>query len=311
VREDVMKRQAFCFLVILPLATFLVVHTIRNDGEALAQGGTLIVTPTVEISTTPTSSATVPVGDASQVYRVAEEAIKASERTLELVKWLIGAVVAAIGGATALGVLLVRRAGAAEDRSREANAMASLAQKLVEKAEERAAKAEETVNALTLKASELDYGIRSAQDSIQMAVEAASVTKETAREARAQIDDVSIRLADLQRQTEELRGTLGIFDESALRFLATLRLIDRWRRTLLISDDPKRREQAEWALLEKTHADSPLVRRESVAALSGIGEPSEAIVERFEEIVAEEDDPEVRVLAEDALKRRRYPDDEE
>ena len=183
----------------------------------------------------------------------------------------------------------------AEDKANEARAKASVAEILLKRVED-------GVDKIGLKIGELENDVRSAQDSIRSSARAATTARENAEKVQAQIEEISVQLADLRRQAEELRGTLGIFGESDLRFLATLRLIDRHRRNLFITGNPWRREQAEWALLEKTHTDSPMVRRECVIALSGIRDPSEAVVERFEEIVAEEDDPEVKRLAEVALK---------
>jgi chromosome segregation ATPase len=187
------------------------------------------------------------------------------------------------------------KASEANAKASEANVMASLAQKLLDRAEEKAAKAQDTVSELRLEANKLDQDVHNAKRSIQELAEFAG-------KVQSQVEDISTNLTVIGQQAEELQRALGIFDQGDLHFLATLRLIDRYRRILLVTDDPKKRKQAEWALLEKSHADSPLIRRESVIALSGIGEPSEAVVERFEEIVAEEDDPEVKRLAEEALR---------
>ena len=267
---------SFLLVFIVAFATIKSCEAHRVFAQRLAP--TVTVTPTL----TP-----APAEDASeQVPSFYKEVIELSGRTIETVKWgmtvvltVITLIVGILGGVT------VYRGKVAEDKAGEAHAKALAAETMLKRAEERVAKAENTVNELRLRANELDHSICNAQASIQAAKENIKEIKEISAEAA------------------KLRGILRILDEEALRFLATLHLIDRYRRTLLITGDPIRKRQAEWALLEKTRADSPLVRRESVIALSGIKEPSEDVVERFKEIAAEEDDLEVKKLAEEALNR--------
>ncbi len=287
--RDVRTTVIVCLLTLL--IACLIMHQAGDSPEAFAQGSspTETATPTPTLTPNPTPTPT-PTEDASErILGLYGEMTATSTRTIEAMKWLVIAFLSFVTLAVGIaGGLTVYRSKVAEDKASEANATASLAQGQITRTEKRATEAEEEVQKVRRIADKLAYMTQDLDEELQ--------------NAKVDVHALGDMATKVEAQIKDLERTLGVFDKEALHFLATLQLIDRYRRTLFSIYEPQRIEQAEWALLEKTITDSPLIRRESVRALSGMEKPGEGVIKRFKEIVDEEDDPEVKRLAEEALR---------
>lgn len=267
------KNIIISFVLLIALA----VLSLRvNEISAQSPSPQATATPSPTASPTPTAQTT------DELPSPYESVISMTERTLSTVKWGMSIAL------TVVTLIVGIAAGITVYQGVEAR------------------KAAEVAHAKALAAQE---GITDTANRIESALEAASTAERSASKAGTQfetiaeeLDEVSERLKDLDQQASSIRKSLGVFGENDLRFLATLRLIDQRRSHLFSPSDPEKKQKAEWALLEKSATVSPLIRREAVIALAGLEEPSEGVVERFKEVVAEEDDPEIRKLAQQALK---------
>lgn len=266
------RKTKIIIISLLPFTVFTVVSLCAH--KMSAQTASLQAAPVV--SPNPTAQT---MGDMPSPY---DATIDMAKSTLDTVKWgmtVVLAVVTLIAGITG-GVTIYQ--------SKEAR-------KAADAAYARAVVTHE----MTLQAKK----------DIESVLQIASNAEDCADKAKTQFDEishkfgeVSEKLTGLNEQATSLSMSLGVFKKGDPRFLATLPLIDQYRRNLFAAVDPEKKKQAQWALLEKTSATSPLIRRESVIALAGLEEPSEDIIEKFEEIVAEENDPEIQKLAQEALK---------
>ncbi len=297
----------FLWGIALVIAIVALLQPIRTPTPDIALVAASTPTPSPAFLTPASTPAMAPSDQAADLYL---RVIETSDRTIESIRGVATVVLAAVGIVVTAVTIVVGIVGAlagyrskvagdqaAEARAQasEANVKAAFAQELLKRAEEKAARVENTVSDLQLKATRLDQDICAARSAIQ------ELTQVASRE-QSRLDAINRDIDSLRQQAENVRRALSLFDESDLRFLATLRLIDKYRKTLFATSDLRSRQQAEWALLAKASADSPLIRRESVIALSGVATPTEAIIEQFVYMASEDTDPQVRKLVQAALE---------
>lgn len=263
------------------------------DGLALAGSGLRASASNAR----PNHSGSVANASGEVVARTSDshrDVLDAFRTALETTKW-VGTVVLAVVALlmSYLAFVTLSRSRRAEDKATEASGAASLARDLARHAGESVRTVEDKISVLRAQATVLEHDLAAAQRSAQIASEATSAASEEARR----------QLAKLREESEGLRHLVRIFSKGDLQFLATLGMINRYHGYLAEGANATMRQQAEWALMEKTRSESPLVRRNAVLALSGIVGPSRDIVELFGRTLTEEKDLVVRKLVKEALDR--------
>jgi len=284
-----MQRIVMAVFLVLAFLT-MVVYSYEIEGNWLkaAQAQGVTSTPTIEpsptVSLTPTVAPT-PAGaltydDALKTYEnVATEAIKASGRVLDIIKWLIASIVALIGVAASLIAYLVNRAQTASDVAKEAKTSASEAAQLAKRSAER-------VNTLSTKVEKIGERAQTTIGEAQTQLEILRRTLETA----------DLRLEELEKSKLVVRDLVSLKKPLELFQVKEHELA-------ILSDDLKRRKWAKWALIEMSKREDPIVRRQCIRVLGVLEEYDEDVIKHLEKMTQVDPERSVRLEAQKAIEK--------